>query len=95
MSSPLRKAFDSAERLIGRPLERVVSLPEASYVLLALQRATITGTRRLEGVRVSAVHALSLPAHRDIRRLTAQVSRLQSSVEEIEHALSERQDTPS
>lgn len=92
MSSRLRQVFDSAERLVGRPLEHVISLPEASYVLLSVQRAALTGTRRLEGVRVSALHALALPAYRDIRRLATQVSRLQSSVEEMEHTLKERQD---
>lgn len=92
MSSLLRQGFNKAERLVGRPLERIISLPEASYVLLALRRATITGTRRIESVRVSALHALALPAHRDLRRLTAQVSRLQSSVEELEHSVNERRD---
>ena len=86
-STALRRAFDSAERLVGHPLERVAALPEASHVLLTVTRAATNVPRRLEELRAAAVHLLALPAHRDIRRLAAQMARLQHSVEEIEQLL--------
>lgn len=83
----LRQAFDRCERVVGGPLERVIAIPQTSYVLLALRRAAVTAPRHLEDVRSGALHLLALPSHRDLRRLAAQVARLQNSVEEIEHLL--------
>jgi len=87
---PARTAFNRVERLVGRPLERAASAPEASYVVMAVGRTWTFGLRRLEDLRSMLVHASALPSHRDIRRLSAQIARLQRSVEEIEQRLEDR-----
>jgi hypothetical protein len=89
-SAPLRRLFDSAERLVGRPLERVVAVPQASYVFLTVRGVAMSVPRHLESARGAALHLLALPSYGDIRRLAVQVSRLQSSVDEIEQVLVEQ-----
>lgn len=88
---PARKAFDQVERLIGRPLERATGSPESSYVLLAGGRAWMFATRRLEDLRGTLVHTWALPSHRDLRRLSAQVARLQRSIDEVEQRLEDQE----
>lgn len=91
---PARTAFDELERLVGRPLERLASAPEASYVTMAVGRTWMFGMRRLEDLRSALVHAWALPSHRDMRLLANQVARLQRGIEEIEQRLDDRDGTP-
>jgi hypothetical protein len=82
-----RGVFNRVERLVGSPLEKVVNLPEASHVMMTAGRTWRRGLRQVEHLRSASVHVWSLPSHRDIRLLSAQVARLQRSVEELEHRL--------
>lgn len=94
MSTPLaRDVFDRVERLVGGPLEKVVSLPETSHVMMTAGRTWRFGLRRIEQLRGSVVHLLAMPSHRDIRLLSAELARLQRSVEEIEHRLEGEKET--
>lgn len=89
-TSPIREVFDQVERFVGGPLEKAISLPEASYVLMAAGRTWRFGLRRIEDLRSGLVHAWSLPSHRDVQMLSAQLARLQRDVEEIEQRIEDR-----
>ncbi|MBC2589267.1 hypothetical protein [Rhodococcus aetherivorans] len=84
---PARRAFDSIEQAIARPLERALGAPEAAQLLVAASRASMWGRQRVAGVRSALVHIAALPSIQDIRVLSAQVSRLQRNVEEVEQLL--------
>ena len=80
---PLRQAFDRVERSVGAPLERLMATPASSQALLGVGRAWMSSARRVEDVRSGLMHFLGLPTHRDIRRLSGRLARLQSSLEEV------------
>jgi hypothetical protein len=84
---PARRAFDSVEQAIARPLERALGGPETGQLLVVASRASIWGRRRVTEVRSALVHVAALPSMQDIRLLSAQISRLQRNVEEVEQLL--------
>lgn len=92
-TSPIREVFNQVERFVGGPLEKVVNLPEASYVLMSVGRTWRFGLRRIEDLRSGLVHAWSLPSYRDVQMLSAQLARLQRNVEEIEQRMEDREAT--
>jgi hypothetical protein len=94
MAHPARSVFDRLERLAGNPLEKLTNSPDSPYVMMAIGRAWVFGIRRLEALRSAIVHTYALPSHRDLRRLSAQVARLQRAVEEIEQSIADGRDGP-
>jgi len=81
--SPLRTAFDRAERLVGEPLESAVAT--ATFM-----DAVAGGVRLLRGVRqlrdaatAGVLHRFNLPAYSDIRTLTEDMRRLEARVREL------------
>ena len=88
---PARTAFNQVERLVGRPLERAAATSESSYVVMAGGRMWMFATRRLEDLRSTLVHAWALPSHRDVRLLSAQVARLQRSIDEVGQRLEDQE----
>lgn len=86
---PARQAFDAVERAIGRPLERAVSRPETSALLMTAGAVSLAGLRMVKTVRSEAVHLWGLPSHRDVHRVAVQLARLQRTANEIEQRLLE------
>jgi hypothetical protein len=84
---PARRAFDSVEQAIARPLERALGAPEAAQLLVVASCASMWGRRRVAEVRSALVHVAALPSIHDVRLLSAQISRLQRNVEEVEQLL--------
>lgn len=86
---PLRRVFDEAERAVGRPLEEAVNTPAGGSVLFLAAKITGFGFRQAQAVRAKLVHLAELPTHRDVDVLSAKVSRLQGSIEEISQQLAD------
>jgi hypothetical protein len=84
---PARRAFDSVEQAIARPLERALGAPKAAQLFVVVNRASMWGRRRVTEVRSALVHVAALPSIHDVRLLSAQISRLQRNVEEVEQML--------
>jgi hypothetical protein len=89
----IHDAFSRVERVVACPPEKVVSLPEPSYLMMSAVRTWKFSLRRLEDLRSTLVHLWALPSHRDIRLLSARVARLQRSVEEIEQRMGSEEGT--
>ncbi|MFT3872390.1 MAG: hypothetical protein QM714_07035 [Nocardioides sp.] len=88
---PARAAFDRVERLVGRPLERMVGAADSSYHIMAVSRTWLFCMRRVGDLRSGIVHMAALPSERDIRMLSAQITRLQRNVEEVEQRLDDQE----
>jgi hypothetical protein len=78
-----RRAFDRAERTVGKPLEGLVASPR--YLNVALFGRRLRGAvGTVVDLPASAVlHLLNLPARGDIRRLDRQVVAVSNEVREV------------
>ena len=94
-SRPLwRSAFDAAERAVGPRLERGVQTGTFADAL-ALATRSQAGVRRLLERRTRQVwHLVNLPAGSDVRRLRADVLRLQRELTALRELLDEEQAPP-
>lgn len=88
-SHPLRRTFDAAEQLVARPVEGLIRAPRMSHVLRTSGRIVIWSMREARRTRGRAINLVGLPSERDLRRLAAQVARLQRTVDEIEQQIHE------
>lgn len=86
---PARKAFDSAERAVGKPLERVVNAPSGASALMTLAKLSRFGFGQVRAVRSTIVHLAALPTDRDVAKLTAQIGRLEARLDELAQRLDE------
>lgn len=75
-----RRAFDSAERTVGRPLEAVVASPSYLGVALLGRRVKAVAGSAVTLPMTTLLHVLSLPARSDIRKLSRQVATLTNEV---------------
>jgi|SRR4051794_22315136 hypothetical protein len=91
--SPLRRAFDSAERKIGAPLESRVNTSEFALVLAIAARTRRGVARKTEQAFAAGLHLWGIPAWRDVRHLSRSVARLEGSLQELSHRLEELGDT--
>ncbi len=78
-----RRAFDEAERRVGRPLEDVTGTREFADVLSATVRIQKAIYGAYEQRARSVLHALNLPALSDIRRLNRQITTLTGEVRRL------------
>ena len=81
--SPLRTAFDRAERLVGEPLESAVAT-ETFMDAVAGGVRLLRDVRRLrEAASAGILHRFNLPAYSDIVALTEELRRLEARVREL------------
>ena len=78
-----RRAFDTAERTVGRPLEAVVASPGYLEVALLGRRVRAVAGSALTVPMTTVLHLFSLPARADIRKLSRQVAALTNEVREL------------
>jgi hypothetical protein len=83
----LRGVFDRVERAFAETVVEWVDSPVIAEAFFEAGKVGVIGQRRLGELRSSAVHVLSLPSHRDVRMLSAQVARLQTALAEVEAQL--------
>lgn len=76
-----KDVFDAVERPLGTALERLVQTPGFSDLVRRSVTVRAATRRRAERVSRRFWHALNLPTGSDVRRLEAQVSRLERTLE--------------
>ena len=75
-----RKVFDAVERPVGRRLQDGVHREDFYDALTVVKRAQRGVGRRVEGVTTTVLHLLNIPARRDVRRASAQLTRIEREV---------------
>ena len=82
-----RRAFDTAERAVGGPLESVVRTETfADTVALAFALRRRVG-REVERQSRRALHRVNLPAASDLRRISQQLAVLERQMRVLTHEL--------
>ena len=82
-----RKAFDTAERAVGGPLETVVrteTFADAVALVVAVRRRV---GQEVERQSRRALHRVNLPAASDMRRISQQLAVLERQVRSLSHEL--------
>lgn len=79
----LRRAFDRAERVIGKPLEDVVESSRFADVFLANKRLRRTARAVLDRPTGAFLHFVNIPARSDVRRVNRQLAGLTEEVRSL------------
>lgn len=87
-----RQVFDRVDDTVSAVLLRTINTPEVARALLDTSRFAHAALDRLDELRGSAVHLLSLPSHHDVRSLQDQVAALRVAIAEIEARLDDARD---
>jgi hypothetical protein len=91
---PFRDLVNRAERVFAAAVVDLVDTPVVAGALLDVGKLGATGLRGLDDLRGAAVHLLSLPSHRDVRGLSAQLAQLKTALAEVEARLDDLQLDP-
>ena len=81
--SPLRTAFDRAERMVGEPLESAVATETFMDVVAGGVRLLKDVRRLRDAASAGVLHRFNLPAYSDIVALTEELRRLEARVREL------------
>lgn len=92
--SPLRNAFDRAERLVGEPLEAGVNTDLFLDLMAFAVRAGATLNAISEGLSAGMLHRFNLPSHSDVVELRNEVLRLETRLMELTDAMARRTRRP-
>jgi hypothetical protein len=86
-----RRGFDRVERIVGRPLERVVDTSRFAEVLVLAFRAQGVVGRLAERQTRAALHLCNIPSRSDVKRINRQLAVLANEIrrlsEQIEGAV--------
>ena len=82
-----RKAFDSIEAPVGGWLHSGVHRDDFHEAMTAAKRLQRGVVRPIESVSTSVLHLLNIPARRDMRRATAQLTRIERELRVIGDAV--------
>jgi hypothetical protein len=90
-----RRAFDAIEGPAGRYLQSGVNRDEFLDALTVARRLQRGAGRRVEGVSTAVLHLLNIPARRDVRRATSQLTRIERELRLLSSELRDaRPDAP-
>lgn len=87
-----RRAFDSAERAVGRPLEEAVASRQVSDLFTVGFRVEGAVKGLFERQTRSVLHFWNMPARTDVARLNRQVATLTTEVRALAARLDEEHD---
>jgi hypothetical protein len=87
----LRRAFDRAERAIGKPLEDAVQSSKFTDVYLGRKRVARTLRSALDRPTGAFLHFINVPARSDVRRVNRQIAALTEEVRSLSARLDEQQ----
>jgi hypothetical protein len=90
----LRRAFDRAERAIGKPLEDAVESSKFTDVYLARKRVGRTLRSALDRPTGAFLHFINIPARSDVRRVNRQIAALTEELRSLSARLDEQQAEP-
>jgi hypothetical protein len=85
--STFRQVVDRLERVVAVAVADAVDTPVIADAVLDAGKLGAAGLRRIDDLRSTAVHLLSLPSHRDVRALAAEIARLQTALAEVQAQL--------
>ena len=85
-----RKVFDAVEGPVGRRLQDGVHREDFIDALTIAKRLQVGVGRRVEGASTLVLHALNIPARRDVRRSAAQLTEIQRELRAISRELADR-----
>jgi hypothetical protein len=91
--SPLRRAFDTVERALGGPLERLTHSEEFADAVAVVQAVEAGGRALYQRVTADALHRINVPAWSDVARLQRQLARLERRLADLSREL-ERSHAP-
>lgn len=84
-----RRAFDTVERGVGMPLERLVRSDRFFDAVALATRSRAQANHQLERVSRRALHLLNIPTATDVRRLGDQVNRMDRRIVALRKDLAE------
>jgi hypothetical protein len=87
----LRRAFDRAERTIGKPLENAVQSSKFTDVYLVRKRVARTLRSALDRPTGAFLHFINIPARSDVRRVNRQIAALTEELRSLSARLDEEQ----
>jgi hypothetical protein len=79
----LRRAFDVVEAQIGPRLQQGVGHERFADAVTGVKRAQRGAGRRVESVTTAVLHLFNIPAQRDLRRATAQLTRIERELRKL------------
>jgi hypothetical protein len=84
-TSPLRKAFNVGERMVGRPLEAVGQSPLVNTAAILAVRGQARARRTAEELASLTVNAWGFASRRDIRTVLRRLADIERALLEVEH----------
>jgi hypothetical protein len=87
----MRRAFDRAERAIGKPLEDAVQSSKFTDVYLARKRVQRTLRSVIDRPTGALLHFINIPARSDVRRVNRQIAALTEELRSLSARLDEQQ----
>jgi len=87
----LRRAFDRAERAIGKPLEGAVHSSRFADIYLAKKRMDRALRAALDRPTGAFLHFINIPARSDVRRVNRQIAALTEELRSLSARLDEQQ----
>ena len=85
--SPLRRVFDTVERAVGGPLERLTRSDEFADGVAIAKAVEAAGRGIYQRVTAEALHRINVPAWSDVVRLQREISRLERRLADLSHEL--------
>lgn len=82
-----RRAFDTAERAVGRPLEEAVQTEHFADAIMLANRLQADLRRGFERSSRRLLHAFNLPAGSDVKRLHEQLWALERQIRDLSKRL--------
>lgn len=82
-----KRAFDTAERAVGGPLEDAVQTEHFAEAIMLANRLQVGLRRRLERSSRRLLHAFNLPAGSDVKRLHEQIWALERQIRDLSKRL--------
>jgi hypothetical protein len=84
---PWRSAFDLVEGRVQGPLTKLTTSPELRDTVRIARRTRRTAGRLVDRTGAAVLHQLHLPAYRDVRRISRQLTTLEQRVRELSHQI--------
>jgi len=92
--SPLRRAFNTSERLIGRPLETLGQSPLVNTAVIIAARGQARALRTAEELAALTVNTWGFASRRDIKAVLRRLADIERAVLEVEHRVEEASRVP-
>jgi len=83
------RAVIRLERAVGEPVEAAVRTDTYFDLMSKATRTTASAKRKVAGTSTRALHLLNLPAGTDVKRMRAQLSRMERRINQLSERVEE------